>query len=255
MVWDAKARTQADEIDYDRKNDETHARGDVRTTYYSREAVSDSTPFRNTKSPVFLTADKADARNADGVAVYTGNARGWQDDNFVKADRIELYQKEKRMVAIDRVESALYTAKRETGEGNRETVPGTATADRMTYSDKERLVQYEGSVRSRQGTDRLDADKVDVYLKEETNEVDRMNASGNVVLTQPGKRGTGDRLIYTSEDGKAVLSGKIARVDSTEHGTTMGSELTLYSHDDRIVVQNRQGAGRVRSTHRVSKNN
>lgn len=253
MVWDAKGRTQADEIDYDRDRDETHARGDVRTTYYSRESTNDSTPFKNTKSPIFITSERADAQNEQGIAVYTINARGWQDDNFVKADRIELYQEEKRMVAIGNVESALYQVKRETSPGNREAVPGFATAERMTYSDTDRKVHYEGSVKARQGTDRIDASAVDVYLKQEVNEVDHMNAEGNVVLTQPGRRGVGDKLAYTSDDGRAVLSGRTARVDDVEKGSTMGSQLTFYSHDDRVSVENQQGAGRVKTIHRLTK--
>jgi lipopolysaccharide export system protein LptA len=253
MLWDAKGRTQADEIDYDRQRDETHARGDVRTTYYSRETTNDSTPFKNTKSPIFLTAERADAQNQEGIAVYTINARGWQDDNFIKADRIELYQNDKRMVAIGNVESALYQAKRETSPGTREVVPGFATAERMTYSDTERKVHYEVGVKARQGSDRIEASVVDVYLQQETNEVDHLTAEGNVVLTQPGRRGTGDRLDYTSDDGRAVLSGKIARVDDAEKGATMGSQLTFYSRDDRISVENQQGTGRVRSTHRLTK--
>ena len=253
MVWDAKGRTQADEIDYDRERDETHARGDVRTTYYSRETSNDSTPFKNTKSPIFITSERADARNEDGVAIYTINARGWQDDNFVKADRIELYQDDQRMVAIGNVESALYQVKRETSPGKREEVPGFATAERMTYSDTERKVHYEGSVKARQGTDRIDAAVVDVYLKQEVNEVDHMNAEGNVVLTQPGRRGTGDKLAYSSDDGRAVLSGRTARVDDVEKGSTMGSQLTFYSRDDRVSVENQQGAGRVKSIHRLTK--
>ena len=253
MVWDAKGRTQADEIDYDRGRDETHARGDVRTTYYSRESSNDSTPFKNTKSPIFITSERADARNEDGVAVYTINARGWQDDNFVKADRIELYQDDQRMVAIGNVESALYQVKRETSPGKREEVPGFATAERMTYSDTDRKVHYEGSVKARQGTDRIDASAVDVYLKQDVNEVDHMNAEGNVVLTQPGRRGVGDKLAYSSDDGRAVLSGRAARVDDVEKGSTMGSQLTFYSHDDRVSVENQQGAGRVKSIHRLTK--
>jgi LPS export ABC transporter protein LptC/lipopolysaccharide transport protein LptA len=253
MVWDAKSRTQADEIDYDRQRDETHARGDVRTTYYSRETTNDSTPFKNTKSPIFITAERADGQNKDGIAVYTVNARGWQDDNFIKADRIELYQDDKRMVAIGNVESALYQAKQETSPGTREVVPGFATADRMTYSDTERKIRYEGGVKSRQGTDRLEASSVDVFLMQETNEVDHLNADGNVVLTQPGRRGVGDKLAYTSDDGRAVLTGKSARVDDVEKGATMGSQLTFYSRDDRISVENQQGTGRVRSTHRLTK--
>jgi Uncharacterized protein conserved in bacteria len=253
QAWDAKARTQADEIDYDHQKDETHARGDVRTTYYSRETTNDATPFKNTKSPVFITAERADARNADGVAIYTGNARGWQDDNFVKGDRIELYQEDKRMVAIGNVDSALYQAKRETTPGKHETVPGFATAERMTYSDADRLVHYEGNVKARQGTDRIEATKVDVFLEKETNEVNHMLADGNVILTQPARRGTGDHLVYTASDGRAVLTGKSARVDDAEQGSTMGTELTFYSRDDRIQVENKQGTGRVRSTHRLTK--
>jgi lipopolysaccharide export system protein LptA len=253
MVWDLKGRTQADEIDYDRQHDETHARGDVRTTYYSRESTGDSTPFKNTKSPIFMTAERADAQNHEGIAVYTINARGWQDDNFVKADRIELYQNEKRMVAIGNVESALYQTKRETSPGKREVVPGFATAERMTYSDPDRKVHYEVGVKARQGTDRIEAAVVDVFLKEETNEVDHLTAEGNVVLIQPGRRGVGDKLAYTSDDGRAVLTGKTARVDDVEKGATMGSQLTFYSRDDRISVENQQGTGRVRSTHRLTK--
>jgi lipopolysaccharide export system protein LptA len=253
MVWDAKARTQANEIDYDRAKDESHARGDVRTTYYSRETTNNATPFKNTKSPIFITAERGDARNAEGVAVYTGNARGWQDDNFVKADRIELFQNEKRMVATGKVESALYQVKKESAQSKNEVVPGFATADRMTYSDSDRIVHYDGAVKARQGTDNIEAAVVDVQLMKESNEVDRLTAEGNVAMAQPGRRGTGDKLIYTSEDGRAVLTGKNARVEDAEKGTTIGAQLTFYSRDDKVIVDNQQGTGRVKSTHRLTK--
>src|SRR5262249_25132248 len=279
MGWDEKARTQADEIDYDRQNDETHARGDVRTTYYSRDTTNNSTPFSNTKSPVFITAERADGKNEDGIAVYTVNARGWQDDNFVKADRIEMYQNEKRMVAIGPVESALDKAKKqEPGSGNErqqpeqktaddkkratskgskyranDDAPGFATSDRMTYSDADRLVHYESSVKARHGTDYIEANSVDVFLEQDSNEVDHLIAEGSVVLIQPGRPGTGDHPTYTSNDGRAVLTGKTARVDDSEKGSTMGSQLTFYSRDDKIFVENQQGTGRVRTIHRMGK--
>jgi lipopolysaccharide export system protein LptA len=254
QAWDSKSRTQADEIDYDRRNDEFHARGDVRTTYYSRETTNDSTPFKNTKSPVFITADRADARNKDDIAIYTGNARGWQDDNFVKGDRIELYREQKRMVATGNVESALYTNRKQEDENTAEKVPVYTSANRMTYSDLDRLIHYDGSVKSRQGTDRVDADVLDVYLMKETNEVERTIARGSVKFSQPRRRGAGDTLVYTAEDGRAVLTGRPGRVDDDEQGAVMGAELTLYSRDDRISVQSGQGTGRVRSTHRLTKN-
>jgi LPS export ABC transporter protein LptC/lipopolysaccharide transport protein LptA len=253
MVWDAKARTQANEIDYDHSKDESYARGDVRTTYYSRETTNNSTPFKNTKSPIFITADKGEAYNKDGVAVYTGNARGWQDDNFVKADRIELYQNDKKMVATGKVESALYQVRKEAAQNKSEAVPGFATADRMTYSDTDRIVHYDGSVKARQGTDNIEASVVDVQLMKETNEVERLTAEGKVAMAQPGRRGTGDKLVYTSEDGRAVLIGRNARVEDAEKGTTIGAQLTFYSRDDKVIVDNQNGTGRVKSTHRLVK--
>jgi hypothetical protein len=51
------------------------------------------------------------------------------------------------------------------------------------------------------------------------------------------------------------LGGKAAKVEDAERGSTMGSQLTFYSRDDKIVVENRQGTGRVRSTHRLTKSN
>ena len=254
MGWDSKSRLQADEIDYDRDKDEMHARGGVRTTYFNREATGGSTPFdKKSKSPTYMTADRMDERGDDSVAIYTGDARGWQDDNFVKGDRIELYKDENRMVAVGHVESALYTIERETSPGKRETVPAFASAERMTYSDEQRLVHYEGHVKSRQGTDRVDADQVDTFLKQETSEVDHMIATGSVDLTQPGRHGVGDKLTYTSYDGRAVLAGKNARVDDEEKGSIMGSELTFYNGDDKISVDNQRGTGRVRSIHRMEK--
>jgi lipopolysaccharide export system protein LptA len=254
MGWDAKSRLQADEIDYDRDKDEMHARGDVRTTYFNREATSGSTPFnKKSKSPTYMTAERVDERGSDSVAIYTGHARGWQDDNFVKADRIELYSDENRMIAVGHVESALYTIERETSPGKREIVPAFATAERMTYSDDQRLIHYEGHVKSRQGTDRIEAERVDTFLKQDTSEVDHLVATGSVDMTQPGRHGVGDKLTYTSNDGRAVLVGANARVDDEEKGAVMGSELTFYNGDDKISVDNQRGTGRVRSIHRMEK--
>jgi lipopolysaccharide export system protein LptA len=254
MVWDTNGRSQADELDYHRSTEEVHGRGDVRTTYYSRETTNNAAPFGDSKSPVFVTSDRVDVSNRDGVAVYLGNARAWQDDNFIKADRIELYRADKRMIAIGNVESALYSVEQKDGESEQgEVVPGFATAGRMTYSDLQRLVSYSESVKARHGTDRLEAEHVDVFLKKEINEVDRLMAQGKVVLLQPGRKGTGDKFAYTSEDGRAVLEGKVARVEESEGGVTMGSQLTFYSRDDKVFVDNRQGTGRVRSTYRLTK--
>ena len=46
------------------------------------------------------------------MAIYTGNARAWQDDNFVRADKLTIYVNDKKMEAHGHVQSAVYNARR-----------------------------------------------------------------------------------------------------------------------------------------------
>jgi LPS export ABC transporter protein LptC/lipopolysaccharide transport protein LptA len=253
-VWDETARTQADEIDLLTAKQESFARGRVRSTYYNPGSTGQAAPFRNMQSPVFITSKEAHSLNARGEAIYTGDARSWQDDNFVRAERLELYRDTKRMVAIGNVSSVLYQARRVTrGEGGNgsSTVPVFATSSEMTYSDQERLAEYSGAVKMRQGEEKLEAERVKIFLAGESNEVERMEAIERVLLVQPGRQAEGDRAEYTALDERTVIMGNMARVVSQTQGSVMGRRLTLMGGDDKIFVDDQRGAKRVKSTHEV----
>src|SRR5258707_14259425 len=154
------------------------------------------------------------------------------------------------------VQSALYQAKQKTGNSTA-VVPVFATAESMKYSDPNRLLHYETNVDIKQGTDRMTSGVADVYLQKDGNEVERTIAQKNVVLIQPGKRGTGDWCQYTNTDEVAILKGNPPHVEDAEQGTTDGNRLTLYRRENRVVVDDTRGPqspGRVRSTHKVNKN-
>jgi lipopolysaccharide transport protein LptA len=256
VVWDSRARTKAQEIDSDTRNDISYSRGKTATTYYSQEQTNGATPFSKVKSPVYIVSDRAEFRHVQGIAVYTGGARAWQDDNFVRGDKLTIYRENKRMDADGHVQSALYQARRRAQNGGGEVVPVFATADRMTYSDTDRLLHYEGNVDIKQATDRITSAVADVYLLKDSNEVERTLAQRDVVLTQPGRRGTGDSGQYTAADETVILKGNPARVEDTEQGTTEGGRLTVYLRESRVVADDSRGAqspGRVRSTHKIKK--
>jgi LPS export ABC transporter protein LptC len=255
-VWDSRARTKAVEIDSNNSTHISSCRGRVQTTYYSQEQTNGATPFRQVKSPVYLSGDRAELNHDTGVATYFGNARMWQDDNFVRADTITLFREEKRMEGRGHVQSALYQAKQKTGSTTA-VVPVFATAEFMRYLDPDRLLHYETNVDIKQGTDRMTSGVADVYLQKDTNEVERTIAQNNVVIIQPGKRGTGDWCQYTNIDEVAILKGNPAHVEDAEQGTTDGNRLTMYRRENRVVVDDPRGSqspGRVHSTHKVNKN-
>ncbi len=254
-VWDSRARSKGLEMDSDLKNNISYSRGKTATTYYSQEQTNGATPFTKTKSPVYIVSDRGEFRHNEGVATYTGDARAWQDDNFIRADKLTIQVNEKRMTGIGHVQSALYNAKRRE-KGASSTVPVFATADSMRYSDQDRILHYEGNVDIRQGPDRVTSGIADVYLTKEGNELERSVAEQSVVMTQPNRKGTGDWMQYTAADEVAVLKGNPARVEDTEQGTVSGGRLTVYLREGRVVADDARGpqsGGRVRSTHRIKK--
>lgn len=254
VVWDSKARTKANELDSDTNRKISYGRGKVQTTYYSQGQTNGATPFQKVNSPVFIVADRVEFQHDSGIAIYTGNARAWQDDNFVRADKLTLRQGQKRMEGEGNIQSALYRATKKEKNGATAIIPVFATSRTMFYSDIDRLLHYEGDVDIKQDTDRIQSGVADVYLKKDSSEVDHTIARQNVVLTQPGKRGTGDTVTYTASDEVAVLTGNPARVEDTEQGTSQSKRLTMYMRENRVVGDAPPGqetSGRVHSTHKI----
>lgn len=262
-LWDASSRADADEIDANLDTGESDLRGRVRTTYYSRETTGGAAPFKNKKSPVTIASDQAKVRHNEGAARYTGNVRAWQDDDFIRAENMELDKGERKMIAWGGAQSAFYDFEREVEKNKKEIVPVFATADRITYTDADRTAHYEGSVKIKQGVDRIDSEVADAIMDQE-NRLVKMTAEQDVVMTQPARRAVGDKLVYTVENDVAILTGEPAEVDDREHdGLTKSPKLTLHLRDARIEANDVSDAGgvntgvnakakrRVRTTHRI----
>ena len=257
VAWDSRARLKAAEIDSNTVTKVSYARGKVLTTYYSQEQTGGAAPFKNVKSPVFIASANAEFQHDAGTGVYTGNARAWQDDNFVKADKIVLHRDQKRMDGDGNVQSALYQARRKEPSGARAVVPVFASSRSMTYTDETRLLHYEGDVDIKQGTERITGGVADVYLLKDSYEVERTIAQRDVVVTQPGRKGTGDWAQYTAADETVVLTGNPAHVEDAEKGTSESRRMTVYLREDRVVSDGGgdpgQSNGRVRTTHKIKK--
>ncbi|MES2221913.1 MAG: LptA/OstA family protein [Acidobacteriota bacterium] len=156
-------------------------------------------------------------------------------------------------------------------------------SQRLLYSDAERKATFFDHVQAISSGDNIFADQAEVFLTPSNSHsqartvaarsadaeskssvqsnnspqsaVERIVATGHVVVEQPGRRGTGTRLLYTASDGKFVLTGNGAsppQVMDSIQGTVTGQVLTFSSETQAIIVSGSPNDAAVTKT-RVQK--
>ncbi len=251
-VWDSRARAKANEIDWDTRNDKSFLRGNVATTYYSQNQTGGATPFGNAKSPVFVTSAEAQFDHKAETGLYTGNARAWQENNYVRAEKLLLQQKEGKLYGESNVQSVLYDMKR-VENGKPSNVPVSASSQKIYYFKENNVLRYETDVDIRQGTDRIQAGIANIYLNK-NNEFSKGIIENNVIVTQPNRRALGDWAQYTAENEVVVLRGNPARVEDSESGTSQAAQLTVSMRTKQVLSEgktNQTNTGRTRTVYKV----
>jgi lipopolysaccharide export system protein LptA len=122
-----------------------------------------------------------------------------------------------------------------TGGVRAETVDGTIRAREATvYLQQARTAQAAG-------TNAVAAPAAADVVPSLAGNVERMVAGGQVAIEQPGRRATGERLVYTASDGLFVLTGDDKaqpKLVDAARGTITGAALLFHAGDDSVVVSN-----------------
>ena len=261
-ILDAGMATTARVVRLNRATGDGFAEGDVKTTY------SDLKPQPNgallaSSDPVHVTSESMVAHNNAAIASYTGNVRLWQNANVVEAPSIEFHKEQRTVIADSNSNQKVSTVLIGMDKSGKAT-PVHVTANHLVYSDSERKAHYEGEV-TVQGPDMtVTSDTMDVFFapaamgslkgaapaapQPATTKLDKIIAAGSVLVTQPNRRGAGDRLVYTAPDDKFVLTGGPPSIFDAEHGRVTGVSLTLFRHDDRVIVEGDSSSPAVTQT-------
>ncbi|MGO8934724.1 MAG: hypothetical protein ACLPLZ_08215 [Terracidiphilus sp.] len=230
------------------------------------------------KGPAHVVAAEAQLNQWTGEATFRGHARLWQQTNFVSGPEIVLNQHLQTLVArsSDAAEPVRVVMLSESGAGpgKRSTQPegqpaGPAAEGQaggqspgpevirvhggeLRYSDADRrAVMHGGSlgaVVAETSTATSSSDTVELDLMPAGDheagggaaQVDRMKATGHVVLTMQGRRGTGEQLVYSGESGDYVLTGTATeppKMSDPERGMVTGQALIFHSRDDRVSIE------------------
>lgn len=254
LVSDSRARAKATEIDWDTRNEKSFLRGKVSTTYISQKQTGGATPFGQSNAPVFVTSETAEFQHKTEIGIYAGNARAWQENNYVRADKLVLNQKQGELYGEGTVQSLLYDAKRREN-GKESNVPVYAASQKLFYFKDKNLLRYETAVDIRQGTDRIVAGVANVYLNDK-NEVAQTVAEKDVIVTSPNRKAVGDYAQYVAADESIVLRGNPAKIDDGENGSTQGAQVTVNLKTNRVLSEsktNQTNSGRIRTVYKIKK--
>jgi lipopolysaccharide export system protein LptA len=261
------------------------ATGNVKATYRPSSGKPNMGPAGN--GPVHVVADRADLDHKTDLATFYGKpdepARLWQGSDSISAPVLELSRAHSTLsargpggeaVAVNAVfTSSSSTTPNLPNAAKTSSGPSVIRLQSRTlfYSENDHKATFSGAVVAQTSTALMHSNFMDVYFTPapaaqppakssagspapESSQVSKIVARGEVQLEQPGRKGTGDQLIYTAADGKFVLSGTAAappHLSDQVRGTVTGDSLIFNDRDGSVVVSG--GASKAVTQTRVAK--
>ena len=127
--------------------------------------------------------------------------------------------------------------------------PMEITANRMEAFNENKLIVFSGNAMVKQGNKVFKSDKLLFYYKKESDkkekvgaieneksgDLEKVEAKGNVSLTQGQRMATGDEAIYFRDSGKVILTGNAML--SEGKNSIKGDRVIVFINENRGVVE------------------
>jgi lipopolysaccharide export system protein LptA len=259
-VVDNGMTTTAQTIRMNRTTGDAIAEGNVKSTYSDLKAQPEGGMLASS-DPIHVTSRSMTAHRSPAVAVYTGDARLWQNANVVEAPTLQFDRDHRSLVAQAGTQGSTQPVSTVLVQVDKsgKAIPVHITSAHLNYADAERKILLDGGVTAKGPDTTLTAQQMTVFLRSRSEseasvgpatpgQVDRIVAEGKVIVAQPTRRATGERLVYTAAEDKFVLTGGTPSIFDAERGKITGDSLTFYRHDDRVLVEGRETSPTVTRT-------
>jgi len=113
--------------------------------------------------------------------------------------------------------------------------PVDIVSDTMEGFDKEKYVLFKGSVIARQEDLYIFADAIEAYMSEDTNEIEKAVAKGNVKIVKQDRTATCREAVFENAKGEITLRGNVIVYQGQDK--LSGDVIIYYVNADRVVVQ------------------
>ncbi len=132
---------------------------------------------------------------------------------------------------------AVCSAQAATGE--RSNLPIQIKSNELLTDNAARTATFIGKVSARQGDITIFSDKLVIHYSAEDEEVDKVEAFGNVRILQENRRGESEHAVYDNKAGKIILDGNPKVVQGED--TITGRVITYFVDEQNSVVTSGPG--------------
>jgi lipopolysaccharide export system protein LptA len=223
------------------------ARGDVRSVMTpAPETAADAAGqarragMLDKSQPVYATSAALEYDSTARLAVYTAaapaQARLWQGDTTIQADRLTVDDATGNLAGTGKVASAFVIEDTDEKTGKTERTSSIGSGDEFLYEDSLRKVSYTGGAHVSGPQGDLRASRIELFLAPEANALQRVEAYTAVSMTDALRTVSGDRLTYTAEDSRYLVIGSPVKIAADCRETT-GRTLTFFRSTNNIVVE------------------
>lgn len=123
---------------------------------------------------------------------------------------------------------------------DRSSLPITIKSNELAADNKGKTAVFTGKVVAKQGDVTIYADRLTINYGDKKNDVEKIEADGNVRIVQENRFGTASHAVYENKLGRITLTGNPKVTQGAD--TMSGNTITYFIDDDRSEVSS--GAGR-----------
>jgi lipopolysaccharide transport protein LptA len=185
--------------------------------------------------PVIVLGNVLDYDGVTAKGTYTGAARLHQGDTSIKGDTIVIDNKAGNLSASGSVATTT-VLEQVNQDKQKERVHSIATAKDMKYDDAVRRLTYTGNAHMSGPDGDMTAARIDLYLKESGDELERAEAYDTVTRREQNRETKGMKMIYTPVNETYVVTGTPVKIVDECQRETIGKTLTFNKGTDNIVV-------------------
>lgn len=225
----------AREIFLDPQREILEAKGDVKIILKLQPEKTEAVGFFSSELPVFITCQGMRFEKEQERLLLKEGIRMWQDKQMLFAEKLTVLKKTGDLSGEGKVRTVFpFMPKKEGGKEGRMEMGG----EKMNLSSKDNLLTYEQKCWLKAQNVDLKSESLFAYPREKKGEIQKIEAKGNVIITEEFREGRGEQALYDLEKETIVLTGNPTLIDK-EKGIIEGDKLTFHLGDGRILVENK----------------